>query len=251
MNLRIHANNNNNNNYNHHHLPGSPGGDCRSCSVPASFSPHHAVSHQAFSIYNINPHKKVQRAALANRVVGANQLNSLPSHSHIRTHTLSHSHSHTQSIPELTIFTCMFTCAQLTFARFCACKFEFAFDKSHSHSFTPVLTTVHSSVFNVSHGRYLNHARPVSSTTSFVLTNVPRHQLHSHRTSVELHCSATLHSWLKAERILQTWHGHFVLMLVTIFTFILISFSIIVLHYHTTGGPVFRLWSASPANVLL
>ena len=87
MNLRIHANNNNNNNYNHHHLPGSPGGDCRSCSVPASFSPRHAVSHQAFSIYNINPHKKVQRAALANRVVGANQLNSLPSHSHICTHT--------------------------------------------------------------------------------------------------------------------------------------------------------------------
>src|ERR1700691_1694586 len=88
MNLRIHANNNNN--YNHPQLPGSPGGDCRSCSVPASFSPHHAVSHQAFSIYNITPHKKLQRAAMANRVVGANQLNSLPSHSHIRTHTLSH-----------------------------------------------------------------------------------------------------------------------------------------------------------------
>ena len=156
---------NNNNNYNHHHLSGSPGGDCRSCSVPASFSPRHAVSHQAFSIYNINPHKKVQRVALANRVVGANQLNSLPSHSHIRTHTLSHSHSHTQSIPELMIFTCMFTCAQLTFAHFRACKFEFAFDTSRSHSFTPVLTTVHSSVFNVSHGRYLNHAQPVIDDT--------------------------------------------------------------------------------------
>jgi hypothetical protein len=38
---------------------------------------------------------------------------------------------------------------------------------------------------------------------------------------------------------------------VTIFTFLLISFPIIILHCHTTGGPVFRLWSASPANVPL
>ena len=148
---RWNGENNNNYNYNHHHLPDPPGGNCRSCSVPASFSPRHAVSHQAFRIYNIKPHQKVQHAALANRVVGANQLNSPPSHSHIRTHTLSHSHSQTQSIPELTIFTC-------TFARFRACKCSHtstrrAFDTSRSRSFTFVLTPVHSSVFNASHSR--------------------------------------------------------------------------------------------------
>jgi hypothetical protein len=49
-----------------------------------------------------------------------------------------------------------------------------AFDTSHSHSFTPVLT-IHSSVFNVLHGQYLNHAQPFSPTTSFMSTNVPRH----------------------------------------------------------------------------
>ena len=97
MPVLINVNNNNNNN---NHLPGPPGGNCRSCSVPALFSPRHAVSHQAFRIYNIKPHQKVQHAALANRVVGANQLNSLPSHSHVRTHThtfaltLTRSHSH-------------------------------------------------------------------------------------------------------------------------------------------------------------
>ena len=74
------------------------------------------------------------------------------------------------------------------------------------------------------------------------------YELHSQYTSIELCCSATSHSQSKAERVLQTWYGHFVLMLVTIFTFLLFSFPIIFLHHHTTGGPVFRLWSASPAN---
>ena len=132
----------------------------------------------------------------------------------------------------------MFPCTQLTFAH------STHHAHAHSHPFSN-----RSSVFNVSRGQYLNHAQPLSSTTSFVSTNVPRHRLHSHHTSVELRRSATSHSQLKAERVLQTWHGHFVLVLVTIF--ILIYFPIIVLHYHTTGGPVPRLWSASPANVPL
>ena len=134
-------NNNNNNYYNHHHLPGPPGSNCRSCSVPALFSPRHAVSHQAFRIYNIKPHQKVQHTVLANRVVGANQLNSPPSHSHIRTHTLSHSHSHleTQSTPKLTIFTRTFICAQpFTFA-VCIRQHSVRLTRhahAHSHLFT-------------------------------------------------------------------------------------------------------------------
>ena len=30
----------------------------------------------------------------------------------------------------------------------------------------------------------------------------------------------------------------------------LLSFPIIILHCHTTGGPTLGLWSASPANIL-
>jgi hypothetical protein len=49
--------------------------------------------HQAINIYNIYYHQKVQRAALANRVVGANRPNPSPSHSHSHSHSLSCAYS--------------------------------------------------------------------------------------------------------------------------------------------------------------
>jgi hypothetical protein len=57
-------------------------------------------------------------------------------------------------------------------------------------------------------------------------------------------------------RLVEGFDGHgmgfYVDVGVTIFHILfLISFPIIILHCHTTGGPVFRLWSASPANVPL
>ena len=51
---------------------------------------------------------------------------------------------------------------------------------------------------------------------------------------------------------LQTWHGLFfllLLMLMVIFIFSLPSFLFIVLHCHTTGGPILGLQSASLVNV--
>jgi hypothetical protein len=112
--------------------------------------------------------------------------------------------------------------------------------------------------FLYSHHQYLNHTWPLSSTpyphlTFLALMNVPRHQVHSHHFTpkcTSIHCSTTSHSQLKAE---VYWHGMGILCWCWWWFshFSLLSFPIIVLHCHTTSGPILGLQSASPANIPL
>jgi hypothetical protein len=69
-------------------------------------SPHHTVSPLGNLHIQCQPHQKVQHVALANHVVGANQLNPPPSHS--LTLALTHTCIRTcTSIPRLTVFICI------------------------------------------------------------------------------------------------------------------------------------------------
>ena len=75
--------------------PSPPSSNCCLCSVPASLSPHHAVSHQAFSnIYNKpSPECAAHDVGKLCHWSKLAKLTTL-SHSHIHTHMLSHSHLH-------------------------------------------------------------------------------------------------------------------------------------------------------------
>ena len=98
-------------------IPLPPAANVKVPAVPASFKVlTMLLVHQATYIHNINPpHQKVQRAVLANHIVGANQPNLPPSHSHSHAHTHIHTHY-------LHLHT--FTCAQLHSLMFLCIQFQ-------------------------------------------------------------------------------------------------------------------------------
>lgn len=164
------------NNNNNNHLPAPPGSNCHPCSVLALFSLCHAISHQAFSIYNINPHQKVQCIVLANHVVGENQLNSPPLHSHIHICTLNpfpnSQYSPTHSYA-LSSHSHIFVYASVSL---CTSTWAHTFN-THSHLFSQLI--------------WFQCIAWLISKPCLACVNVPCHELHSHCTSIELHCSAT------------------------------------------------------------
>ena len=87
----------------------------------------------------------------------------------------------------------------------------------------------------------------IPSTTSSIAQ--PPHR--SERTSICKFVAPQSCLQLKAEAVYRHGMGFFflLLMLMVIFIFSLPSFPFIVLHCHTTSGPILGLWSASLANV--
>jgi hypothetical protein len=230
----------------------------------------------------------VQRTALENHVVGANQLNPPLSHSIAFTftfafiftlsiHTRNHGiylHVHMRSahihvflcmqlqplsghvmtpsvscIPRLSVFTCMHSHTHMFVCEFTHIEHSLTRSTCHAHAhlkpFSQPFTSPMNHHFNASS---ISKRCPAPAFNDIVCvdecaTSLFAQPPHICQTSLLFNLSLTV------EGFYRHGMGFCVDVGVTIFTFLLISFPIIILHCHTTGGPVFRLCSASPANV--